>query len=42
MLEPRVEYFFHAVQLGPPKVAHFVETAVDRVKAAVHIRKPGA
>lgn len=39
MFEPGVEHFLDSTEFGPPKAAHFVETAADCVRGAVHIRK---
>jgi hypothetical protein len=37
MLEPGVQHFFDAMEFGAPKVAHFIESAIDVSEARIHV-----
>jgi hypothetical protein len=38
MLQPGVEHFFDAVQLGAPHVFRVVEPLIDRIEPRIHVR----
>lgn len=40
-LEPGVDHFLEAMQLGPPEIAHFVEAPIDVIKPPVDLTKAG-
>lgn len=41
VLEPGVQHFLNAVQLGAPQVAHLVESPIDSPETAIHVVEPG-
>jgi hypothetical protein len=42
VLQASVKDFFDAVQLGPPKILHVIETLTDRSEVGVEIRHQNA